>query len=437
MGYNVFISYRRDGASELAQLLYSRLQADGYAPFFDVESMRSGKFNKQLFDRIEECQDMLLLLPPHALDPRDTEEDWVLLEIAHALKHRKNIVPVFMRNFQWPDQLPEEIAELRHCHGITADMEYFDAVYARIKSLLKSEPASKGAIDTVTNARLRVVEIMLENGEFAKAGEQYQQILNIDPKLAAAYLGLVMVQYQLRNKEALREYYRKNIIYDNLYLKLAWEYADEETLEFLVSLVPPVCAADGEVATGNCELCGAPVCDTCGVRIQGDGLEPVPWVDGKLLCPHCLERMRKHTDIMRKENIAKIVFCGVLWGILIGLCFWIAHRGQWNPYAVIGIVTGLAWSLITAVNSPEKSDQPDAAEGDVSLFALGLRIAACLFLGPVVALIYIGKRIFYMIKMGKLRKQAMQADTASGLIGAYYGMVSVTRKLNRTEPGWE
>ena len=143
MGYNVFISYRREGASELAQLLYSRLCADGYAPFFDVESMRSGKFNKQLYDRIEECEDMLLLLPPKALDPRDAEEDWVILEIEHALKHQKNIVPVFMRNFEWPRQLPEQIEELRHCHGVTADMEYFDAVYARIKSCSKHSPKSR------------------------------------------------------------------------------------------------------------------------------------------------------------------------------------------------------------------------------------------------------------------------------------------------------
>ena len=436
MGYNVFISYRREGASELAQLLYSRLRADGYAPFFDVESMRSGKFNKQLYDRIEECEDMLLLLPPKALDPRDAEEDWVILEIEHALKHQKNIVPVFMRNFEWPRQLPEQIEELRHCHGVTADMEYFDAVYARIKKLLKTQPQIENPEDPHTDARLRVVEIMLENGEFAKAEEQFHQILEKAPECAAAYLGLVMVQYQLRDKEALRKYYGQNIIYDNLYLKLAWEYADEETMAFLLSLSPPVCAADSAIATGKCERCGAPVCDACGLRIQGDALEPAPWVEGKLLCPDCLGQLQRHTEIMCSGNTAKIVFSGVLWGLLIGLCLGVSHWFQWNPMVVFGVAGGLIWSLLAFGKSEEKG-QPDKDEGGAELLGVALRIVVCIFLSPVIALIYLAKRIYYIVKMRRLKKTAAEADSPSRKIAAYYAMVSVTRKLGRTEPAWE
>ena len=81
----------------MAHLLYTRLSMDGYEVFFDVESMRAGKFNRQLYERIEECGDILVILPPHALDFRDTEEDWVRMEIAHALKEKKNVIPVLQR----------------------------------------------------------------------------------------------------------------------------------------------------------------------------------------------------------------------------------------------------------------------------------------------------------------------------------------------------
>lgn len=77
MPYHVFISYRRDGGDTMARLLYDRLKADGYAPFLDIEQMRSGKFNEQLYDRIAECEDFLMILSPGALDRCKNEDDWV------------------------------------------------------------------------------------------------------------------------------------------------------------------------------------------------------------------------------------------------------------------------------------------------------------------------------------------------------------------------
>ena len=61
MKYQVFVSYRRATGENLAQLLAYRLKEDGYSVFLDVESLRSGKFNTQLFSVIEECQDFLLV----------------------------------------------------------------------------------------------------------------------------------------------------------------------------------------------------------------------------------------------------------------------------------------------------------------------------------------------------------------------------------------
>lgn len=49
MKYDVFISYRRDGGDILAMLLYNRLKDDGYNPFYDIETLRSGRFNEQLY----------------------------------------------------------------------------------------------------------------------------------------------------------------------------------------------------------------------------------------------------------------------------------------------------------------------------------------------------------------------------------------------------
>ena len=60
MKYDVFISYRRT-SYESVNLIATRLKARGYRVFFDLESMRSGPFNKQLYSVIEQCKDFVLV----------------------------------------------------------------------------------------------------------------------------------------------------------------------------------------------------------------------------------------------------------------------------------------------------------------------------------------------------------------------------------------
>ena len=89
--YDMFISYRRDGGESTAKILRDKLTELGYSVFFDVESLRSGDFNKKLYEVIEGCRDFILVLSPGALDRCVNEDDWVRLEIEHALEKEKNV----------------------------------------------------------------------------------------------------------------------------------------------------------------------------------------------------------------------------------------------------------------------------------------------------------------------------------------------------------
>ena len=51
----------------LGQLLHDRLTEKGYKVFFDVESLRSGKFNEELYRVMDKCRDVIVVLPPNAL----------------------------------------------------------------------------------------------------------------------------------------------------------------------------------------------------------------------------------------------------------------------------------------------------------------------------------------------------------------------------------
>ena len=141
--YQVFISYRRDGGDAMAGRIADRLTALGYDVFFDVDSMHPGTFNDQIFKAIDACKDVIVVLPPNGLDRCANEDDWVRQELAYAIAHSKNIIPVMMPSFSFPEKLPAELSVLRYMEGVVAHSEYFDAMIQKITSMLKSRVARK------------------------------------------------------------------------------------------------------------------------------------------------------------------------------------------------------------------------------------------------------------------------------------------------------
>lgn len=134
--YDIFISYRRD-SYESANLIATRLKAAGYRVFFDLETMRSGLFNEQIYKVIEECRDVVAVLPPNALDRCADPEDWVRKELVFAMEHKKNIVPVMLNGFQWPRPMPAGMEELCMYQAVTASKDYFDLAMQRLEGYLK------------------------------------------------------------------------------------------------------------------------------------------------------------------------------------------------------------------------------------------------------------------------------------------------------------
>ena len=55
---DIFISYRRDGGDMAAMHIYQALKERGYDLFYDVEVLRSGKFNEALLKQIQSVGSM-------------------------------------------------------------------------------------------------------------------------------------------------------------------------------------------------------------------------------------------------------------------------------------------------------------------------------------------------------------------------------------------
>lgn len=135
---HAFISYRRGGGSPYARIVYDRLTARKMEAFLDVDRMPSGHFDENLYRKIEEAPNFIIVLTPGCLDRCKDAGDWVCAEIVHAIKHNKNIIPVFAEGFSFPDKqsLPAEIHSLITHNGLSYNHEFFDAFVDKLVSLM-------------------------------------------------------------------------------------------------------------------------------------------------------------------------------------------------------------------------------------------------------------------------------------------------------------
>lgn len=130
MVYDIFISYKRKSLA-IANNLYYRLITRGYSAFFDLEEMRRDNFNAQLLNYIENAKDVFVLLEEGSLDAckqDNWEDDWFCKEILHALKNKKNIIPILLGDYKMPTEefFPEELKDLSLKNAPEFSFYYFE-----------------------------------------------------------------------------------------------------------------------------------------------------------------------------------------------------------------------------------------------------------------------------------------------------------------------
>ena len=148
--YDIFISYRREGGYDTAKHLNDLLVRDGYRVSFDIDTLRNGDFDIQLYERIDQCKDFILIVDQHAFDrclePYSVpQNDWLRCELAYALQKNKNIIPIFLSGVKgFPLNLPEDIAKVKVKNGPEYNRYHFNAFYEDLKKrFLRSQSINK------------------------------------------------------------------------------------------------------------------------------------------------------------------------------------------------------------------------------------------------------------------------------------------------------
>lgn len=241
--FDVFISYRRKGGFETAKLVYYSLQQKGYRVFMDVEALRSGPFNKQLYDVIDSVSDFVLILSKDALERCKNEGDWVREEIVRALRSDKNIIPVIQNDFTFPENMPPEMDGLEYYNGVTASVDYFDAAMDKLETMLKSKPYSrKNEADTDFLGLMKIIKIMLRTRDFKSAKTYCQEALKTYKDRSILYVYQLLAEAGMRDESEL--YLYAGELCSNSTFLLAMEFADESEKADL-----------GKIITRQDELC--------------------------------------------------------------------------------------------------------------------------------------------------------------------------------------
>ena len=140
MKYSAFISYRRIGGAEKAELLKAVLCKKGYRAkdiFMDTYTIQTGNYVQSIEQAIAQSKNFIVIITKGCFDNLEEDGIWV-----HELKLAKdlglNIIPVYFDGIRKLDRsdLPAPISDLPLDNAVIYSHDYANASYERICSFM-------------------------------------------------------------------------------------------------------------------------------------------------------------------------------------------------------------------------------------------------------------------------------------------------------------
>jgi hypothetical protein len=142
----IFLSYRRNVSWKLAYAVRYDLEKHGFDVFMDTKNLGGGEFAWAILRAIEERAHFLVLVEPPTLLRIAELDDWLRREIAHALAHCRNVVPLLVDGAKLPPaaKLPADIARLSLLNAVeTVNGGHFPEVMQKLRTqFLRAGPPS-------------------------------------------------------------------------------------------------------------------------------------------------------------------------------------------------------------------------------------------------------------------------------------------------------
>lgn len=246
--FDVFICYKetdntgkRTVDSTIAQDIYYQLEREGLKVFFariTLEDKLGSAYEPYIFAALNSAKVMLVV----GTKPEHFNAVWVKNEWSRYLtlikeNPKKVLIPAYKDMDAY--DLPEEFSHLQ-----SQDMSKIGFLQDLIRGIQKitsagmAAPVSSQAHTTVIGAQIQTEPLLeraflcLEDSDWKKADGLLEQVLNVDPKNAQAYMGKLMVVLNIskesllqENSEPLTGYadYQKALRFANPEQKRIWE----------------------------------------------------------------------------------------------------------------------------------------------------------------------------------------------------------------------
>ena len=151
--YDIFISYRRQGGAERAELIKTILEKNGYKSsriFMDTHSLLGGDFRKKLKEAIFESDNVIVLITKGCFENIKDEDFWIF-ELSEAVRLQKNIILCFFDDISSINnaKLPESLQSLPYHNALKYNHEYSDAFYNKLCTFLKKKKNIKNKSITI------------------------------------------------------------------------------------------------------------------------------------------------------------------------------------------------------------------------------------------------------------------------------------------------
>ena len=236
--FDVFICYketdangRRTPDSVLANDMYHQLTKEGFKVFFSritLEDKIGTAYEPYIFAALNSAKVMVVLgTKPEYFNAVWLKNEWSRYLALIRAGADKTLVPAY-RDMD-PYNLPDEFAHLQaQDMGKLGFMQ--DLIRGIKKIAVKDESMSLAAQTAAPVAGnvaplLKRAFIFLEDGDFVRADDFCEQVLNLDPENARAYLGKLMAELKVRLVEELMDQ-SQLLDSNNLYQKII-RFGDE------------------------------------------------------------------------------------------------------------------------------------------------------------------------------------------------------------------
>ncbi|MBQ9563943.1 MAG: TIR domain-containing protein, partial [Synergistaceae bacterium] len=244
--FDVFICYKETDAagqrtpdSVLAVDLHDQLAREGFKVFcarITLEDKLGTAYEPYIFAALNSAPVMVAL----GTKAEYFNAPWVRNEWSRYLSlirggARKTLIPTY-RNMD-PYDLPEEFAHLQ-----AQDMSklgFMQDLTRGIKKILGADkatvsPAGSAPVNSEVEPLLKRAFMFLNDGDFDKAGEYCERVLDKDPESARAYLGKLMVGLKFRSTDELMDF--KTPIEDEKLFQRAMHFATGQDKDYLEGL---------------------------------------------------------------------------------------------------------------------------------------------------------------------------------------------------------